>query len=468
MALQADAFTIGGGSPLTIGRNAWMRGFLQQNQAKFSVGGNLEVVGNPANGFSIPDKATGNVITGYVAARNLVGQNLKFGNNNAASHLVGGAIYSSTGIDVNTTNFSSKDILTGSAGLVNSAGTSFNVAGNMWVRNQGAVSLKPTIAGNLCINGTVSNPFSGWTLSGASRIFRYNNAGAPTVSILGAGATTYPRGSDTTFPTPESVVGTYPAPPNPVADMRFSASDTAATYAANPPDTMYVDATHSPTVNSKVIVLNNALCAAATAAGYPVATDNWTGTDFNNLYSYLSSLGKLINGYMVINVTAASTLSSINNRAPAFTGKALWIIEKVVTVGGNWPSSASSAATQVFYVKAGGSLGNFGFSGNLYGYIHFETAMTGNGSFIVPGTVLYGAIGVRGAGSSWTPNTGNLTIQGTPSVFTDITTNLPGVFHPATPSGMGSGLGTAQTSTKTLTVRTSATGIQFVRVGEFR
>jgi hypothetical protein len=478
VALQADAFQIANGAELVVGRNAWMFGFSQQNATVFNVGGNLEIAGDPNNGFTIP-AGSGTLVGGYVAARGLTSQNLQFTKPGSGSHAIGGKIYSSTGMEVNTTNFSSGSILlagqsttggwfpTPLRGLVTSSGTTFDIAGDFRGYHQQNVSLDPKVAGNILINGSVGNGFSGWTITGAGHFFRYNNWGGPWgVSVTGG--TTYARAFDTAFPSGNSFVGAYPTPPDAAADLHFTAGDIAATLATNPPDTMYVDGTHSPTVNAKVVNLTDALCDQASTAGYPVQHDNWTGTDFNNLYAYLSSQGKLLNGYMVIDVKSGpgTTFSALTPSATAFVGKSLWIIEKNINVNGAWPNSATSSAIQVVYVKGAGSIANWGFTGTVYGYFHIENTMSGNGQFSTAGATLYGAIGVRGTGSSWTPNSSNLTIASAPAVFADITQNLPGVFHPATSSGSSPVV--VSTSTKTLTARSAAGSLQFVRVGEFR
>jgi len=243
----------------------------------------------------------------------------------------------------------------------------------------------------------------------------------------------------------------------------MAAIDTMTSLSANPPDTFVVSSTKSPRVDSAKVRVTSALCAAAGAQ-----SDHWTAADFNKVYTYLGAQNKLLNGYMVLLIDSLSSLGDIGAPAGTFTGKAVYIIEKAVSVNGNWPGSATSTAIQVVYVRGSGSLGGFGSPGDIYGMIYYEnnagtnlTQQWGSNSH------LYGSIQLANGGN-YTGNTGTLTIAIDQSVISNISTNLPGSLRPANGNSGTPVLSVQTYPTQLRAVNGGNTRIQFLRLGEFR
>lgn len=193
--------------------------------------------------------------------------------------------------------------------------------------------------------------------------------------------------------------------------------------------------------------LNAALCN----------TDNITVADMHKMYARW----KRADGWMVVRIGATSSIGSIGSPGGTFTGKALWIIEKSVSVNGNWPGSTTTNDIQFIWVRGSGSLGAFGSQNNFTGYIRYEPVMSGQVNW---GTsTLTGAIHYLGDNSSVTGNgANNLTINNSQAVFNAIGSAFPGAL--TDPSG-GGGAATTRSS-RLLAARHSA--LQFVPVGEYR
>jgi hypothetical protein len=264
--------------------------------------------------------------------------------------------------------------------------------------------------------------------------------------------------TDSTFVTDELVTGTsYPSPPRLIQDLGYSARDTMADTTNIPPDSVKVDNINSPIVNAGAVELTDAMVRSAGI----VDVQNWSASDFNLLFEYFKDQGWLVNGYMVVRLTSACSFKSIKSDG-LFTGKALWIVEKFITASGRWPSSASASSLQFIYVRKSGSFDQFGFTGNFWGYIHFEATTTANVMFT--NATLYGALGIRGINSKWNPNAGKLTIIGSQSVFDDFAKNLPGVYRGTRVSSDGTSF--TNGIVRKLTSRWSQ--VKLIRIGEYR
>lgn len=186
-------------------------------------------------------------------------------------------------------------------------------------------------------------------------------------------------------------------------------------------------------------------------------TDNITVADIDRMYARW----KRSDGWMVVRIGASSPIGSFSAPGGTFSGKVLWLIEKSVSVNGNWPGSTTNTDYQFLWVRGSGSLGAFGSQDNFAGYIRYEPKMTGQLSW---GTAtLTGALHYLGDSSSVTGNGAkNLTINNSQAVFDAIGTAFPGAL--TDPSG-SSGSTTAGSSRR-LAARQS--DIQFVPVGEYR
>lgn len=267
----------------------------------------------------------------------------------------------------------------------------------------------------------------------------------------------------------------------------MAALDTIGAQASNPPDTLYVDATHSPTVNSKMKTLTAPIL---TAAGITCPLNGVNDPNFfNKLFTYFGAQGWLVNGYMVIRVnTALSVNLAAGIGFTPFNGKALWVLDdetrgwNAVDAKGIWPASAGPTNIQVIHVINKMKLQNFGVAtatravGTMYGFVYYGADLSSNGYYTAAdmdvggsttlGTLMGGMEIAHKLGTSTL--VGKLSITSTPAVFTDITSNLPGVLHLANSSGGGGGGSGTPISTKTLVARSSSNSLQFVRVGEFR
>lgn len=246
------------------------------------------------------------------------------------------------------------------------------------------------------------------------------------------------------------------------AYIGMTAIDTMTSLSANPPDTFVVSATKSPSVDSAKVRVTAALCAAATAS-----SDNWTAADFNKVYAYLSSQDKLLNGYMVLLIDSLASVGNFNAPGGTFTGKAVFIIAKSITVNGNWPASATSSAIQVVYVRGSGAMSGFGSPGDIYGMIYYENNPGSVTQQWGTGSKLYGSMQFANGGS-YTGNTGSLTIALDQNVFADISTNLPGSLRAANGANGAPALQIQTNPTQLQAVNGASTRIQFLRLNEFR
>lgn len=242
----------------------------------------------------------------------------------------------------------------------------------------------------------------------------------------------------------------------------MTAIDTMTSLSANPPDTFVVSATKSPTVDSAKVRVTSALCAAAGAA-----SDNWTAADFNKVYAYLNAQNKLLNGYMVLLIDSLSTLGNFNSPGGTFTGKAVYIIAKSVTVNGNWPASANSSAIQVVNVRGSGAMSGFGSPGDIYGMIYYENNPGSVTQQWGTGSKLYGSMQFANGGS-YTGNSGGLTIALDQNVFSDLSTNLPGALRAANGANGAPALQIQTNPLQLQAVNGANTRIQFLRLSEFR
>lgn len=242
----------------------------------------------------------------------------------------------------------------------------------------------------------------------------------------------------------------------------MAAIDTMTSLSANPPDTFVVSATKSPSVDSAKIRVTSTLCAAAGAS-----SDNWTAADFNKVYAYLNSQNKLLNGYMILLIDSLSSLGNFNAPGGTFTGKAVYIIAKSITVNGNWPASANSNAIQVVYVRGSGSMSGFGSPGDIYGMIYYENNSGNVTQQWGTGAKLYGSMQFANGGS-YTGNSGSLTVALDPNVFSDLSTNLPGALRAANGASGAPALQIQTNPTQLQAVHGANTRIQFLRLSEFR
>jgi hypothetical protein len=206
--------------------------------------------------------------------------------------------------------------------------------------------------------------------------------------------------------------------------------------AANPMDSVKVDATHSPSVEAALI---------------PFPGGVISGPRLNTIYDSLRSAKKLLNGYMCLSVGSGRALTATAS-ATRFTGKMIMVIEGSITVNQNWPASQTLDDIQVILVRHGGNLGQFGWTGTLAGIIYWENPC-GNNNLLINGT-LNGAMllgtslttvtppapnyGYTSAElcdptnrARFEPNTGSLSIIRDTAVFMNIGRNLPGVLAPA-------------------------------------
>lgn len=237
--------------------------------------------------------------------------------------------------------------------------------------------------------------------------------------------------------------------------------------ADNPMDSVKVDNSHSPLVNSKVVELNSSLFLAAGVASS--ATSEISAANFNLLYTYLKQAGKLLNGYMVLHIGNGSGITNFSgNTTVGFDGKLLLVVETVLNPNGAWPHSTTKDNVQVLLVRKRGAMDNFGWKGgNFAGILYWENPC-GIHNLNITGGILYGAIllgttlttpgyGYTAADlagcatGSFIPNPGSVDIIRDSVVFQNIGQNLPGILVPAKDAG---GNPTSQQGTATITTTT--------------
>lgn len=238
--------------------------------------------------------------------------------------------------------------------------------------------------------------------------------------------------------------------------------DTITSLVANPPDTFAVNATQSPAVDAAKVVLTDSICAAAGASN-----NNWTAADFNKVYNFLRTQGRVLNDYMILQINSSSSLGNVNTAGGTFTGKAVFIIEKSINVNGNWPASANASAIQVVYVRGSGSLGQFGSQGDIYGLIYYANNAGSLTQSWGPNSKLYGAMQFAD-GANYTGNSGTLSIAIDTDVISDISTNLPSALRTVDGSNAAPNVNVVINSLVVVPERGAATRIQFLRLSAFR
>ncbi len=272
-----------------------------------------------------------------------------------------------------------------------------------------------SIGDTLQVNGTINVTSGTLTVGGAA--LANNKTGTISKSITVPGSMNWrPVPTPASFGIPPALSNTVPA--------------------ANPMDSVKVDAYHSPSVEAALI---------------PFPGDGISGPRLNAIYDSLESAKKLLNGYMCLSVGSGRTLTATAS-ATRFRGKMIMVIEGSIMVNQNWPASQTLNDIQVILVRHGGNLGQFGWAGTLAGIIYWENPC-GNNNLLINGT-LNGAMllgtslatvtppapnyGYTSAElcaptnrATFEPNTGSLSIIRDITVFMDIGRNLPGVLAPA-------------------------------------
>jgi hypothetical protein len=494
----ATAGTWGSGASLTVGGQFWDRKECRDIQAKVTVGGNaffdscailssggtstfsnlyLGRSGNPAgNKFS---NGTVN-ISGVLGAFNSSSSNafLATGSTvtatgqalfreplqqvNSGAVVVGGDAQFWQGIGAIGNGTSS--------GAIRIGGTTF-----LYSPDQQGFNGKVSLGSDLTMTGAVNSNFGQnssqqwFFLSGATgRKWLYENGaalGTPGPRVQNASTTnaTAFKGASGTLARP-SLLFTAPTP----VEATAYATDAYTT------DDLDLSTTESwnqaPSVDSNVLaanwtVLTDAMCTAAGAN-----TNNWTASDFSKIYSkYKNS-----SGWLIMKIGSGCSLSGLSSPGGTWSGKAIWAIDKTISVNGNWPASATSSDLQMIYVFGSGHLSQFGSPGNFYGYVYFANTYTGtmswgNGSSTV---TLTGALHLTGASTNLTGNGGStLNIVGSQAVLDKIQAAVPGLLVSTTPSSSSSSSSSSGSSSavslRTLVCRYT-TGISLVPVGEFR
>lgn len=207
-------------------------------------------------------------------------------------------------------------------------------------------------------------------------------------------------------------------------NMGYRPRDTVVGILDNPPDTVIL--------TSPVQAAMKDFSAIKGAAGVNTALN---GTKLNQLFQYFQSNALLHNGYMVLRIDEAVSMSA---PMTPFTGKCLLVIDANVSTNTSWPPSADTMNLQVLFVRDGDLGNNFGSPGPFWGYIHYEKQWSGNHSW-PPGSRMFGSIYLAGPSSSVIGNGSSLTLERRASVFTDIGANLGILFpHGSTISGSAS------------------------------
>lgn len=468
---------------LTVGGQFWYRSECREIQGPVTVTGNaffdncLRLTGNVARSFSnlYVHRAGTTFSNDYIHSNTT-----SISGNLGIWHT--GASWTSFSMDGSTINVAGNAYLrppvnqinsgalniTGSGQFLNgisgiSSTNGIRVDGTTYVYStdqQGDFNGGMYLGNTLTMRGSLNSDFGqnatprrwAFQATAASKAWYYQRGtcfdGATTVRVANA-STTNATGCNTAAAAPAANV----TAPTPVS---------ADAYAANPYTSEDLDIDRTQLWNqpqtsdiTKITGIIDLSWDSLTAAG--CNTDNITVADINKMYNRW----KRADGWMVVRIGASSSISSFSSPGGTFTGKALWIIEKSVSINGNWPGSTTTNDIQFIWVRGSGSLGQFGSQSNFAGYIRYEPVMSGQ---LLWGTAtLTGAMHFLGDGSAVTGNgANNLTITNSQTVFDAIGTAFPGAL--ADPTG-SSGSASA-TSTRQVAARHSA--LQFVPVGEYR
>jgi len=349
------------------------------------------------------------------------------------------------------------------------------------------------------VNGTLPNGSFGTFNLGApagKRVFRYQYPPpppmppSPTVTMTNQSAKLTNAG--TAYPFPATIPA---ASPKGLLALGYTIADTTLSLPKNPPDTIRLSGSGTTDWTGKIVDLST-VAALVTPAIKPSLM---SASDMTNLYNYLKSKSQLTGGstgYMLVRMdvgtVTAPKMNFLSTDISKFSGKAVYIIDAPIKVNSRWPVSNSSTDYQVIYMPSGsgncsvctggGAIVDFGTLGPVYGYVSVEKtspAVSGWGNVSGMINMKWGAAGTTadwyGAmsfgfqlNSLQGNSAGNLSIHLNDPVSQTMFNDLAsiGILH--TTSGGGSGSGIVTKSTKTLTVRAPAAGIQFVRMGEFR
>ncbi|QQS05428.1 MAG: hypothetical protein IPK50_00675 [Fibrobacterota bacterium] len=334
------------------------------------------------------------------------------------------------------------------------------------------------------VNGTISGTFGTFKATAPRRTFRVQSPATgpfPPASTMTnqSGATI--SGSGTAFPLPVPAQDAE-ATPKSLLQLGMTAQDTSVTLANNPPDTIKISGPAPFNWDSKVVNIS----AYMDSATPKINSNAVTGAQLSALFAFLKSRNLLTGGstgYLILRINVPLTF--LSSDITKFVGKAVFIIDNNVAVSYAWPGCNSSNDIQVIYLPAGsancnvctgsGSLSEFGTTGPFYGYLAVEKNV--GYSLLVRWstdtshvTNWYGAISLGFATNMVGSNSGGklhikLADPASQAIFNDLSTI--GIFRPANASGSGAS-NVVTTSTKTLVARSTASSLQFVRVGEFR
>jgi len=231
-----------------------------------------------------------------------------------------------------------------------------------------------------------------------------------------------------------------------MTQLGFSTQDTLVTLIDNRPDTVLLGGSVATDMMDFSVVKDS--------AGVTGAMD---GASLNKLFHWYQAHGHLHNGYMIVRMNEAVSMSMDNVK---FVGKCLLVWDANLNTNMGWPASASSDAIQVLVVRNGDLGNNFGSPGPFYGYIHYMNQWAGNHKWPT-GAKMYGAIYLAGASSSVIGNGSELELVRDQDVIDDIQEKL-GILYPHGSTGGGGGA----TNSKQLTLR--ETWVQFDRISEMR
>ena len=329
---------------------------------------------------------------------------------------VTGAIQLHAGIS--DIGYNSGSALTGTSLYLKATGQRGDFTGGVTIN--GPITSKGTLDANFS-NGSGN---SRWTIlsTATDKSWLYENGSAfstgnaPRVANAGNNNAAGYRATNT-ISTPSDLF----AAPTPVAATNYVSNP----YTANDLDLSSTKGWNQVyTVDSTKLkaVWTDLTDAAISAAG--AQAGNWTIADWNKIYSKY----KRADGWLIARFPNSNcNLSGINPPGGTFTGKAIWIVERSINVGGNWPGSTSTNDIQMIYVRGSGSLGAFGTPTNFTGYLHFENPYNGQmqwGSNVT----LTGAMHLKGVASSMTGNSGSLQVVGSQTVFDQIQVAVPNLF----------------------------------------
>ena len=461
LSVDSSAFIAGGlyvnstASPLTVGGNLGVTNGFQTINGPISVTGNMWVGGTGTN-------TTWNSGANLTVGGNLVlwpsgnfsmggGTNLKVGGN---AWLMSGLTKSyNAGDSVRTLG---NLYLTDSSTTVGFAFSQQN-SGGFYVKQNLVSNTKvaQTLTFNnapgrvsdsmyISNNGTLSlNSVLTVDLSNHAYFSHLSTSGSGKVTVQG---TNYTNGQSYTTGSHANYVKA------PIADsLGLNAAIQKTDTANNAMDSVVL----TSTVAAHMITLTSTLLSQAGVG----ANTTFSPSTMSRLFRYLDSTGQTYDGYMILDLTSATTITTFSDSAAGgFVGKAMYVVDASYNINGNWPHSQDSTDIQILDIRGtSGALESWGWKyGNFSGIFYWQDPACGGHTLQLPSSGTWTGAFLMGMNPTCAvtmqPNSSSISLVLSQYVFTDIGKNLPNVIK----AGVHSTNGTTNSSTAAVMTTTTS------------